>query len=304
MKRAVGVERKWQGGKANCDKLACRDGLGLAVCGLAERGNAVEKLLLTRSEGSVRTLILNRPDRLNALSTELLSELNLAFAAIEGDDTVHAVLLTGAGRSFSAGADLRLDLEASVDLGDMIEASYNPLIRRMRALPKPIVCAVNGVAAGAGMNLALAGDIVVAGKDASFAQLFVRIGLSPDAGGTYFLPRLAGMARARGLAMLGETLSADVAESYGLIWKTFDSDMLMTEALTIATNLAAKPGLALAAIKSAFNASDGNSLDKQLDMERDLQRELGKSADFFEGVTAFREKRPPVFGRNVKPSNV
>jgi 2-(1,2-epoxy-1,2-dihydrophenyl)acetyl-CoA isomerase len=258
----------------------------------------METPLLTASEGAVRILTLNRPQRLNALSFELMAALNAAFEDIERDDTVRAVLLCGAGPGFSAGADLMMEGSGSIDLGDMIEAHYNPLVKRMRALPKPIVCAVNGVAAGAGMNLALAADIVVAAKEASFAQAFVRIGLSPDAGGTYFLPRLAGDGRARALAMLGETITAEVAEAYGLIWKTFDTGMLMTEALTIATNLAAKPAQAIAAMKEAFNASSGNTLEGQLDLERDIQRRLGRTPDFIEGVTAFQQKRPPIFGRN------
>ncbi len=152
----------------------------------------MEKLLVTASEGAVRTLVLNRPERLNALSFELLAALNSAFEDIERDDTVRAVLLTGAGRGFSTGADLAVQVEGALDLGDKIDVYYNPLIGLMRTLPKPIVCAVNGVAVGAGMNLALAADIVVAGRDASFAQSFIRIGLSPDAGETYFLPRIAG----------------------------------------------------------------------------------------------------------------
>ncbi len=256
----------------------------------------MDDLLLTASEGAVRTLILNRPSRLNPLSIEMMAALNAAFQDIEQDDSVRAVLLTGAGPGFSAGADLGMQVSGPLDLGNIIDAYYNPLVRRMRALPKPIVCAVNGVAAGAGMNLALAADIVVAGRDASFAVAFIRIGLSPDAGGTYFLPRLAGDARARALAMLGETISAETAEAYGLIWKIFDAEMLMTEALTIATNLAAKPAQAIAAMKAAFNASASNTLDQQLDLERDIQRRLGKTADFFEGVAAFMEKRPAVFG--------
>jgi 2-(1,2-epoxy-1,2-dihydrophenyl)acetyl-CoA isomerase len=256
----------------------------------------MDRLLLTASEGAVRTLTLNRPERLNALSLELMAALNSAFEEIERDDTIRAVLLTGAGRGFSAGADLAMDSGGSVDLGDMIDAYYNPLVKRMRALPKPIVCAVNGVAAGAGMNLALAADIVVAAKDASVAQAFVRIGLSPDAGGTYFLPRLVGDGRARALAMLGETITAEVAEAYGMIWKTFETELLRTEALTIATNLAAKPRHAIAGMKEAFDASSGNSLDRQLDLERDIQRRLGRTPDFIEGVMAFQQKRPPVFG--------
>jgi len=255
----------------------------------------MEKLLVTASEGAVRTLVLNRPERLNALSFELLTALNSAFEDIERDDMVRAVLLTGAGRGFSAGADLAMQVEGALDLGEIIDAYYNPLIRRMRRLPKPIVCAVNGVAAGAGMNLALAADIVVAGRDASFAQSFIRIGLSPDAGGTYFLPRIAGAGRARALAMLGETITAEAAQAYGLIWKIFDAEMLMTEALTIATNLAAQPAQALAAMKEAFNASGSNTLERQLDLERDIQRRLGNTPDFVEGIKAFHEKRPPVF---------
>jgi 2-(1,2-epoxy-1,2-dihydrophenyl)acetyl-CoA isomerase len=257
----------------------------------------MDELLVTATEGAVRTLVLNRPERLNALSLELMAALNSAFEAVEGDENIRAVLLSGAGRGFSAGADLAMEVGKGADLGDMIDAYYNPLVKRMRALPKPIVCAVNGVAAGAGMNLALAADIVVAGRDALFTQAFIRIGLSPDAGGTYFLPRLAGDARARGLAMLGETITAETAEAYGLIWKAIDPDMLMTEALTIATNLAAKPAQALAGMKAAFNASAGNSLEAQLDLERDIQRRLGQSPDFAEGVRAFQEKRLPVFGR-------
>jgi 2-(1,2-epoxy-1,2-dihydrophenyl)acetyl-CoA isomerase len=271
--------------------------LGLAVLALKKGGNAMGELLLTASEGAVRILVLNRPERLNALSSELMVALNAAFEDAERDDSVRAVLLSGAGRGFSAGADLGLQAGDALDLGDMIDAYYNPLVRRMRALPKPIVCAVNGVAAGAGMNLALAADVVVAAKDASFTQAFIRIGLSPDAGGTYFLPRLVGDARARALAMLGETITAETAEAYGLIWKTFDTEMLQTEALTIATNLAAKPAEAIAAMKEAFNASASNNLDRQLDLERDIQRRLGKSSDFAEGVRAFNEKRLPVFGR-------
>jgi 2-(1,2-epoxy-1,2-dihydrophenyl)acetyl-CoA isomerase len=254
-------------------------------------------ILLTGTVGAVRVLTLNRPDRLNALSPDLLSRLNQEFAAAAEDAAVRAVLLTGAGRGFCAGADL-FQQEASAakpDLGAIIDAGYNPLVRRMRALPKPIVTAVNGIAAGAGMNLALAGDIILAARSANFTQAFVRIGLLPDAGGTWFLPRLVGDARARALAMLGETITAEQAESYGLVWKLFDDEVFATEALNIAKNLAAKPPAALAATKQALNAAPNNALDAQLNLERDLQQILGHTADFQEGVRAFAEKRPAVF---------
>lgn len=256
-------------------------------------------ILLAQTLGAVRLLTLNRPERLNALNPELLTALNEAFDAASADVSVRAVLLTGAGRAFCAGADLMQDLgpNGDRDLGRSIEAYYNPLVRKMRALNKPIVSAVNGVAAGAGMNLALAGDIIIAARSASFTQAFIRIGLMPDAGGTYFLPRLIGDARARAMAMLGETMTAAQAEAAGLVWKLFDDEVFPTEALTVATNLAAKPAQALAAMKQAFNASAHNGLDAQLELECDLQRDLGNTHDFEEGVRAFLEKRPGVFSR-------
>ena len=253
--------------------------------------------LLTDTRHGVRVLTLNRPDRLNALNPELLTALNAAFDSLKAEDDVRAVLLTGAGRGFCAGADLMQinDPSKPRDLGIVIDSHYNPLVRKMRALPKPIVCAVNGIAAGAGMNLALAGDVIIATHSATFTQAFVRIGLLPDAGGTYFLPRLIGEARARAMAMLGETMTAPQAEQIGLVWKLFDDEVFAAEALTMAANLAARPPLALAAMKQAFNAAAGNALDMQLDLERDLQRELGLTPDFEEGVRAFLEKRPAVF---------
>jgi 2-(1,2-epoxy-1,2-dihydrophenyl)acetyl-CoA isomerase len=251
--------------------------------------------VLVENKGAVRILTLNRPERLNALNPEIQDGLRRAFDDIEADDTVRAVLLTGAGRGFCAGADLNQNAGITRDLGEALEKQYNPLVRRMRALPKPIVAAINGVAAGAGVNIALAGDIIIAAKSANFTQAFIRIGLVPDAGGTFFLPRLIGEARARGLAMLGETITAAQALEYGLVFRLFDDDVFATEALTIATNLAAKPTQALAAIKQAFAASATNTLDAQLDLERDLQRRMGTTPDFAEGVKAFIEKRPAQF---------
>jgi len=253
--------------------------------------------VLIDTAGAVRVITLNRPERLNALNTDLLAALNDAFAAVADEPAVRAVLLTGAGRGFCAGADLMQGLGSgeTIDLGAMIDEFYNPLVRRMRGLDKPIICAVNGIAAGAGMNLALAGDIIIAARSATFTQAFIRIGLMPDAGGTYFLPRLVGDARARAMAMLGETMNAEHAVALGLVWKLFDDEVFATEALTIATNLAAQPRHSLAAMKHAFNAAAGNTLDAQLDLERDLQRNLGQTADFAEGVQAFLQKRPAVF---------
>ena len=249
--------------------------------------------LLVETVGAVRVLTLNRPERLNALNGQLLKALLAAFQTVGPE--VRAVLLTGAGRGFCAGADLLQVLGETPDLGELIERHYNPLVLAMRACAKPIVVAVNGVAAGAGMNLALAGDIVVAGRAASFTQAFVRIGLAPDAGGTFFLPRLVGEGRARALAMLGETIGAEQARDFGLVWKLVDDADLHREALALAASLADRPAHALAAIKTAYAASPGNSLAAQLELERDLQRALGNTADFAEGVAAFTEKRPARF---------
>jgi Enoyl-CoA hydratase (EC 4.2.1.17) len=252
--------------------------------------------LLVTHEGAVRVLTLNRPDKLNALNPALHEALAGAFAAIEADETVRAVLLIGAGRGFCAGADLGQNLGGEMrDLGASIDAHYNPLVRRMRGLGKPVVAAVNGVAAGAGANLALAADIVLACDSATFTQAFVRIGLMPDAGGTFFLPHLVGDARARGLAMLGEPVTAREAAAMGMIWRCLPDAGFAEAALALAATLAAKPAQAIAAMKVAFNAAFTNGLDAQLDLERDLQRGLGRTADFAEGVRAFAEKRPARF---------
>jgi 2-(1,2-epoxy-1,2-dihydrophenyl)acetyl-CoA isomerase len=206
------------------------------------------------------------------------------------------VVLTGAGRGFCAGQDLsERKADAPIDLAVSLGSNYNPLVRRLRALPKPVVCAVNGVAAGAGANIALACDIVLAARSASFGQSFAKLGLVPDSGGTYFLPRLVGSARAMGLALLGEPLSAEDAERWGLIWKVCDDARLADEATELARRLAAGPTKGYGLVKKALHASAGNLLDAQLDLERDLQREAGFSEDYREGVAAFLQKRPPAY---------
>ena len=250
--------------------------------------------LLTARGGGVHTLTLNRPDRLNAVTRPLLGALMAALDAAESDPGCRAVLLHGAGRGFCAGQDLTM-VEDGVDLGASLERGFNPLVRRLRSLPLPVVCAVHGVAAGAGANLALACDIVVAGVSARFIQSFVRIGLVPDAGGTWALPRLAGDARARGMAMLGEPVTGEQAAAWGLVWRAVRDDDVLAEASGIATGLAAQPTQALALMKAALNAAGGNSLDAQLDLERDAQRLAGRTPDFREGVAAFLEKRPAAF---------
>jgi 2-(1,2-epoxy-1,2-dihydrophenyl)acetyl-CoA isomerase len=257
-----------------------------------------DDLLFARAEG-VATLTLNRPDKLNAFTVELHRALAASLDAIAADATIRAVLLTGAGRGFCAGQDLaeRAAIMASgAPAGQSaMETWYNPLIRRLRRLEKPVVCAVNGVAAGAGANVALACDIVLASRSASFIQSFARIGLVPDAGGSYVLPRLVGIARASALAMLGDKLSATQAAEWGLIWRVVEDAALMGEATALARHLAQQPTRALALIKQALNASPGNTLDQQLDLERDLQKEAAATEDFREGMAAFLEKRSAKF---------
>jgi 2-(1,2-epoxy-1,2-dihydrophenyl)acetyl-CoA isomerase len=255
-------------------------------------------ILVSRDAG-VLSLTLNRPDKLNAFNPEMHKLLRGALEEARDDDAVRAVLLTGSGRGFCAGQDLserNVSAEAApIDLSVSLGSNYNPLVRRLRALPKPVVCAVNGVAAGAGANIALACDIVLAARSASFVQSFSKLGLVPDSGGTYFLPRLVGSARAMGLALLGERLSAQEAERWGLIWKAVDDERLVEEATRIAQTLAAGPTKGYGLIKRAMQASAGNSLDAQLDLERDLQREAGFSEDYREGVAAFMQKRKPQY---------
>lgn len=244
-------------------------------------------------------ITLNRPDRLNAFNEAQHRELREALDACEADKDCGAVVLTGAGRGFCAGQDLSdrdpTMLGESPDLGLTLETFYNPLVRKLRALEMPVICAVNGVAAGAGANIALACDIVLAARSARFIQAFSKIGLIPDAGGTYWLTKHLGEARAKALALTAHPLSAEDAAQWGLIWKAVDDDRLMDEAAALAEGFANGPTRAYALTKQAIQAATTNDLDEQLEVERTLQREAGWSDDYKEGVAAFLQKRPADF---------
>lgn len=250
--------------------------------------------------GAWRRLVLNRPDKLNAVNADMLLQLIAAIDQAERDPAVRALLLTGEGRGFCAGQELGPDVtpgpNGPPDLEALAGTYHHEVVRRLRASRLPVVCAVNGVAAGAGASFALACDIVVAAKSARFVQAFVRIGLVPDSGASFFLTHLLGEARARALAMLGDTLDAETAAAWGMIWKVVEDAALQAEAEALTTRLAASPAMSMAGIKRMFAAVGGNDLNTQLDLEAKLQGEAGRSADFAEGVRAFQEKRPPVFG--------
>ncbi|HXX82345.1 MAG TPA: 2-(1,2-epoxy-1,2-dihydrophenyl)acetyl-CoA isomerase PaaG [Casimicrobiaceae bacterium] len=255
--------------------------------------------ILFSSDNGIARITLNRQDRLNAFNDAMHADIRDALARVKADASMRVLLLTGAGRAFCSGQDLadravRPGFEP-VDIGASIERNYKPLVLALRALPIPVVGAVNGVAAGAGANVALACDIVIAAKSASFIQAFCRIGLIPDAGGTHSLPRLVGSARAMGLAMLGDKLSAEQAAAWGLIWKCVDDGEFSATVEALLKHLASAPTRALAATKRALQLSAGNTMEAQLDVERDLQKEMGRTADFQEGVAAFGEKRAPRF---------
>ena len=256
-----------------------------------------EHILYDADQG-VATITLNRPDVLNAFNRAMAAEVRQAFSAAGADPEVRAVLMTGAGRAFCAGQDLAEAMPKegpAPDLGDIVARGYNPIVRTIRQLDKPVVCAVNGVAAGAGANLAFACDFVLASSDASFVQSFSKIGLVPDTGGTFFLPRCIGMARATALMMLAEKVTAQEAVTMGLILRVIDAPTLLAEATALARKLAQQPTRGLGLIKRALNASATNGLDEQLALEAQLQAEAGSTADYREGVRAFLEKRPPVF---------
>jgi 2-(1,2-epoxy-1,2-dihydrophenyl)acetyl-CoA isomerase len=251
--------------------------------------------ILFEVRAGIARLTLNRPEKLNSFTAQMHAEIRDALYQFEETRTrtARVLVITGAGRGFCAGQDLS---EATEDLGVAIERDYAPLVRRLRALPMPVVAAVNGVAAGAGANLALACDVVMARKSASFIQSFSRIGLLPDTGGTYFLPLLAGTARAMGLALLGERISAEQAADWGLIWRCIEDDKFASTVEDILLELATGPTEAFARTKQAIYAAAANSLEKQLKLEQRLMTELGRTQDFREGVKAFLEKRAPRFG--------
>ena len=257
-----------------------------------------QHILLELSEG-MATITLNRPERLNAFTQGLHADLRDALGRVRDDRSIRLLVVTGAGRGFCAGQDLNDRAvgpgQAPPDLGESLEKNYKPLVLALRGLPIPVIAAVNGVAAGAGASLALACDIVIAARSASFIQAFCRLGLVPDAGGTYFLTRVLGPARAMGLALFGDRLEAETAEAWGLIWKCVDDAELMPTVRKLAAKLASGPTLGYARTKQAIYAAERHALEQQIDLERDLQRELGHTQDFQEGVKAFLEKRPPRF---------
>ncbi len=258
-----------------------------------------EPVLLSEKHDGYVVLTLNRPDRLNAFTIELHEALATALDECENDDDCRAIILTGAGRGFCAGQDLS-DRDPAMsgerpDLGKTLETYYNPLIRRIRNMDKVIIGAINGVAAGAGANIAFSTDIVLAAKSAKFIQAFSKIGLIPDAGGTFWLTRRLGEARAKGLAFTAQPLPAEDAADWGLIWRAVDDDKLAGEAAALAQQIANGPSASYALTKQAIHAASGNTLEDQLQLERNLQREAGFSDDYKEGVAAFLEKRPANF---------
>ena len=261
-----------------------------------------DSLVLAAQQGPVLTLTLNRPAALNSFTEAMHQALRAALDAAAANPEVRCVVLTGAGRGFCAGQDLADPMvapsapgEPPKDLGRTIEVLYKPLVQRLRSMPVPVIAAVNGVAAGAGANLALNCDFVLAGQSASFIQAFAKIGLVPDTGGTWLLPRIVGRARALGLAMLGDKLPAAEAERIGLIWKCVDDAALADEIAELAQRLAAMPAKALAATRAAIDDAQALTLEQALDMEAALQSQLGSAHDYLEGVAAFGAKRAPVF---------
>tara|TARA_R100000455_G_C6270287_1_gene126103 strand:- start:779 stop:1570 length:792 start_codon:yes stop_codon:yes gene_type:complete len=258
-----------------------------------------DSMILSNLANGVFTITLSRPDKLNSFNFEMADQLKEALMEAESNDEVRCVLLTGEGRAFCAGQDLAEATEVSDDpdrdLSEIVHHTYIPIIKGIRELEKPVVCAVNGTAAGAGANIALACDIVIASEDARFIQSFSQIGLIPDSGGTYILPRLIGLARATALTFLGEKVSAKEAVEMGMIWKSYPADQFLKEAKSIATKLAKMPTKGFGLTKRGFNAGFSNDLESQMQLEAKLQAEAGETHDYNEGVQAFIEKRKPEF---------
>lgn len=256
-------------------------------------------MIQTTLTNGVFTITLNRPDKLNSFIFEMANQLKEALHKADSNDEIRCVLLTGEGRAFCAGQDLAEATEVSDDpdrdLSEIVHHTYIPIIKGIRELEKPVVCAVNGTAAGAGANIALACDIVIASEEARFIQSFSQIGLIPDSGGTYILPRLIGLARATALTFLGEKVSAREAVEMGMIWKAFPADRFLEEAQAIASKLAKMPTRGFGLTKRGFNAGFSNSLQEQMKLEAKLQAEAGETYDYNEGVKAFMEKRQPEF---------
>ena len=253
-----------------------------------------DKILFSVSDG-VAIILLNRPDKLNSFDRAMSLEVIHALDACNEDSSVRTVLITGEGRAFSAGQDLAEAIAPGTKIEDILTTQYNPIVRRIRALPKPVIAAVNGVAAGAGANIAYACDLTLAAESANFIQSFINIGLIPDSGGTFTLPRLVGMQRAFGQMILAPKVSAREAEAMGMIWKCVPDADLMNEATALAARLAQMPTKAIALTKQALNRSHGSTLEAQLDVENELQTIAGASHDYNEGVKAFLEKRKPVY---------
>ncbi|KAI5915758.1 2-(1,2-epoxy-1,2-dihydrophenyl)acetyl-CoA isomerase PaaG [Thauera sp. 2A1] len=256
--------------------------------------------ILFTVEAGVARLTLNRPDKLNSFTGEMHAELRDALDRIQADKAVRVLVLTGAGRAFCAGQDLADPDMASVggkmpDIGNVVEKNYKPLVLRLQNLRVPTIAAVNGIAAGAGASVALACDLVVAAKSASFLQAFSKIGLIPDTGGTWFLPQRVGMARAMGLALLADKLPAEKAADWGLIWAAYDDAEFGAKVDALAAQLATMPTKALVRTRQAMHAAPGHTLEQQLSFEGGFMRELGWSPDYAEGVAAFMEKRAPKF---------
>ena len=258
-----------------------------------------ESFVLVETDGAVATLVLNRPLLFNVLSSGMITALQAALDEVRMNRAIRVVVLAGAGRAFCAGQDLAEALpqgtEPMPDIGEFVTTSYNPIIRGIRHLEKPVICAVNGVAAGAGANLAFACDITIAADDAVFVESFARLGLIPDTGGTFFVPRLVGVQRATGMFFLAEKVSAAKAKEWGLIWDVTPPSALLETAFTLAKTLAMQATRGFGLTKRALNASFANSLDEQLEVEAQAMHEAGRTADYEEGVRAFLEKRKPVY---------